>query len=101
MAEVPFLAYQLHAVPWRAPVGELAAKLDTVIIDVAPTPNSPGKKPSVVCVWRATVACSPDVRVLEARVLSRAEADALREAAQDPASPPSASLPNQSLPTNA
>jgi hypothetical protein len=72
-------------------IGELAAKLDTVIVDVAPTPNSPDKKPSVVCVWRATVACSPDVRVLEARMLSRAEADALREPAQDPASPPSAS----------
>ena len=82
-------------------IGELAAKLDTVIVDVAPTPNSPRKKPSVVCVWRATVACSPDVRVLEARMLSRAEADALREPAQDPASPPSASQPNQSLPTTA
>ncbi|WP_322403608.1 DUF2169 domain-containing protein [Massilia luteola] len=63
-------------------IGELAARLDTLIIDVAPDANDPDKKPSVVCVWRATVASEPAVRVLEARMLSRADVVALREQAQ-------------------
>ncbi|WP_288410499.1 hypothetical protein [uncultured Herbaspirillum sp.] len=79
-------------------LGELAAKLDTVIVDVAPTPNAPEKKPTVVCVWRATVASAPAVRVLEARMLSRAEVDALRERAQDPESAHPATQPNAAIP---
>ncbi|MCP1573122.1 hypothetical protein J2S30_001501 [Herbaspirillum rubrisubalbicans] len=79
-------------------MGELAAKLDTVIVDVAPTPNAPEKKPTVVCVWRATVASAPAVRVLEARMLSRAEVDALRERAQDPESAHPATQPNAAIP---
>ena len=59
-------------------IGELAAKLDTVIIDTAPDADNPDKKPSVVCVWRATVATEPGVRVLEARMLTRADVTALR-----------------------
>lgn len=60
-------------------IGELAAKLDTLIIDTAPDANNPDKKTSVVCVWRATVASEPGVRVLEARMLSHADVAALRE----------------------
>ena len=59
-------------------LGELAARLDTVIVDAAPDAGNPGKKVSVVCVWRATVATEPAVRVLEARMLSRADVIALR-----------------------
>lgn len=60
-------------------IGELAARLDTLIIDTTPDANNPAKKPSVVCVWRATVASEPGVRVLEARMLTRADVAALRE----------------------
>jgi hypothetical protein len=59
-------------------IGELAARLDTVIIDAAPDAGNPDKKPSVVCVWRATVATEPGVRVLEARMLTRTDVAALR-----------------------
>ncbi len=51
-------------------IGELAAKLDTVIIDVLPDPDQPDKKPMVSCAWRATVASQPEVRVVEARMLA-------------------------------
>ncbi|MBP1207761.1 hypothetical protein JOD97_005844 [Duganella sp. 1411] len=60
-------------------IGELAAKLDTLIIDTAADANNPAKKTSVVCVWRATVASEPGVRVLEARMLTRADVAALRQ----------------------
>lgn len=60
-------------------IGELTAKLDTFIIDTTPDASNPAKKPSVVCVWRATVASEPGVRVLEARMLSHADVAALRE----------------------
>lgn len=60
-------------------LGELAARLDTLIVDAAPDAGDPGKKASVVCVWRATVATEPAVRVLEARMLSRADVSALRK----------------------
>lgn len=60
-------------------LGELAARLDTLIVDAAPDAGNPGRKASVVCVWRATVASEPAVRVLEARMLSRADVSALRE----------------------
>ncbi|MDT1823399.1 hypothetical protein FPK54_28425, partial [Acinetobacter baumannii] len=39
--------------------------------------GNPGKKVSVVCVWRATVATEPAVRVLEARMLARTDVIAL------------------------
>jgi hypothetical protein len=80
-------------------IGELAAKLDTVIIDVAPDTNNPNKKPSVVCVWRATVASEPAIRVLEARMLSRADVDALREQARNPTAPHTEIQPGQKTPT--
>lgn len=62
-------------------IGELPAKLDTLIIDTVPDASNPNKKASVVCVWRATVATDPSVRVLEARMLAHAEVMALREQA--------------------
>lgn len=79
-------------------IGELAAKLDTLIIDTAHDADAPDKKPSVVCVWRATVACEPAIRVLEARMLSRADVMALREQAQNPEAMPSTIRPVQSTP---
>lgn len=69
-------------------LGELAARLDTLIVDAAPDTADPGKKVSVVCVWRATVATEPAVRVLEARMLSRADVIALREPIRKAASRP-------------
>jgi hypothetical protein len=63
-------------------IGELAAKLDTVLIDTAPDANDPAKKPMVVCVWRATLAAEPAVRVLEARMIAQTDVAILR-AAQD------------------
>lgn len=60
-------------------IGELAARLDTLIIDAAPEAGNPDKKLSVVCVWRATLASEPGVRVLEARMLSQADLAALRD----------------------
>jgi hypothetical protein len=65
-------------------IGELAAKLDTLIIDTAPDANNPDKKPTVVCVWRATVASAPAVRVLEARMLGKHDVEVLREQAKQP-----------------
>jgi hypothetical protein len=59
-------------------IGELAARLDTVIIDTTPDASDLEKKPSVVCVWRATVATEPAVRVLEARMMTRDDVGALR-----------------------
>ena len=59
-------------------IGELAAKLDTLIIDVVPDPKQAAKKPTVTCVWRATLGVTPSVRVLEARMLSATEVQALR-----------------------
>jgi len=50
-------------------IGELAARLDTVLVDP--------ERHRVSCVWRATVATQPAVRVLEARMLTRADVDAL------------------------
>lgn len=49
-------------------IGELAARLDTVLVD--PERNR------LSCVWRATVASSPQVRALEARLLMRARVEA-------------------------
>lgn len=79
-------------------IGELAAKLDTVVIDVAPDANKPDKRPSVVCVWRATVASEPAIRVLEARMLSRADVVALREQARNPKAPHPAIQPGHNTP---
>lgn len=44
-------------------IGELESRLDTVLID-------PDRR-EVSCVWRATVAKEPDVRVLEMRMIER------------------------------
>lgn len=80
-------------------IGELAAKLDTVIVDTAPDANNSQKKPSVVCVWRATVASEPFIRVLEARMLSRAEVVTLREQARNPKTTQSTFQPVNDTPT--
>lgn len=64
-------------------IGELAARLDTLIIDAASDASAPEKKITVVCVWRATVATVPGVRVLEARMLAHADVEALRQRAQN------------------
>lgn len=63
-------------------IGELAARLDTLIIDSALEAGNPEKKISIVCVWRATVASDPGVRVLEARMLAHADVVAMRDPAQ-------------------
>jgi hypothetical protein len=53
-------------------IGELVARLDTLLIDP--------EKREVSCVWRATVGKAPSVRVLEARMLGR---DDVRSMAPD------------------
>lgn len=74
-------------------IGELEAKLDTLIIDTSAHTSDPQKKIAVVCVWRATVAAEPDVRVLEARMLSHDDIVALREQPSDATTPlPTASV---------
>ena len=73
-------------------LGELAAKLDTLIIDTLPDRDNPEHRPSVVCVWRATVASEPAVRVLEARMIAKADVDAMREEAKAKAATASHSL---------
>ena len=60
-------------------LGELAAKLDTLIIDTTPDADDPDKKPTIVCVWRATVASEPEVRVLEARMIAKRDVEMMRE----------------------
>ena len=66
-------------------IGELPAKLDTVTINLLGDVTTAGAAPSVVCVWRATVATVPAVRVLEARMLAHDDVVAMRE--QTAASP--------------
>lgn len=78
-AHLPFVLVRLQ----DGQIGELAAKLDTLIIDAAPDASDPEKRISVVCVWRATLATAPGVRVLEARMLTHADVAALRERAQN------------------
>lgn len=63
-------------------IGELAAKLDTVTIDTTPSAAKPDKKFSVVCVWRATVATQPAVRVLEARMIAAKDVLEMRQLGQ-------------------
>ena len=69
-------------------IGELAARLDTVIVDTA---RKADETPPVVCVWRATVATEPAVRVLEARMLTREDITALRAQSPRAADQPSLS----------
>lgn len=64
-------------------MGELAAKLDTLIIDVLPDPEQPDKKPVITCVWRATFANTPAVRVVEARMLAGEAAHVLATQMED------------------
>jgi len=52
-------------------IGELTARLDTLLL--APDQQR------VTCVWRATAATQPQVRVLEVRMLTRAEVDAFAQ----------------------
>jgi hypothetical protein len=69
----------------EGPIGELAAKLDTVTIDTTLDPDNLDKKTSVVCVWRATLATQPAVRVLEARMIAARDVPALRQLGQQQA----------------
>jgi len=52
-------------------IGELVANLDTLFIEP--------EERRISCVWRATLATEPRVRVLEARMLERSDVVALRE----------------------
>ena len=51
-------------------IGELAARLDTVLIEP--------EQRQLTCVWRATIGQQPEVRVLEARMLQRSQVESLR-----------------------
>lgn len=61
-------------------LGELAAKLDTLTIEADLPSSSPESAMQIVCIWRATVASTPAVRVLEARMLSSRDVVAMRAA---------------------
>ena len=61
-------------------LGEVAANLDTLLIDV--------EARQVTCVWRATLGSAPPVRRLEARLLRPAQLTALRADAAAPGCPP-------------
>jgi hypothetical protein len=52
------------------PIGELAARLDTLLIEP--------EQRRLTCVWRATLAMQPRVRVLEARMLMQRDVAAMR-----------------------
>ncbi len=62
---LPFLLVRFQ----NGAIGELAARLDTLLIDL--------DRREVSCVWRATLSKQPLVRVLEARMLSRDNARAV------------------------
>jgi hypothetical protein len=66
--DVPFVLVRFES----GAIGELAARLDTVIVEPATR--------QVSCVWRATVAEAPEVRALEVRLLAAAERGALMAA---------------------
>ncbi|MCO8325622.1 DUF2169 domain-containing protein (plasmid) [Burkholderia cenocepacia] len=53
-------------------IGELEARLDTVLIDP--------ERREVACVWRATLAKQPGVRVLELRMIERGDVDLMASA---------------------
>ena len=59
-------------------LGELAAKLDTLIIEADTKHDPADQKLKVVCVWRATVASLPEIRVLEARMIAAADVELQR-----------------------
>ena len=54
-------------------IGELAARLDTLLIEP--------EQRRIACVWRATVAQQPAVRALEARMILHGKLDPVRGAA--------------------
>ncbi|WP_442808805.1 DUF2169 family type VI secretion system accessory protein [Trinickia soli] len=62
---LPFLLVRFE----NGAIGELAARLDTLLIDL--------NRRQVSCVWRATLSKQPLVRVLEARMLSGDDARAV------------------------
>lgn len=61
-------------------LGELAADLDTLTIEAESAPSSSEFAVQVVCIWRATVASTPAVRVLEARMISNRDVVSMRAA---------------------
>lgn len=70
-------------------LGELAANLDTLTIDAGLAPSPAEFAAQVVCIWRATVASTPTVRVLEARVIASRDVLAMRAAASAATQAPS------------
>ena len=73
------------------PLGELSARLDTVMIDTTPAEDGAPRNATVVCVWRATVGVEPEIRVLEARMIAKQDVDEMRAKAQRSASGDSSS----------
>jgi hypothetical protein len=59
----------------QGPIGELNAQLDTLIVDPQAQRMS--------CVWRATLAQQPEVRVLEARMLKKHEVEHFKQQAAE------------------
>jgi len=64
--DLPFLLVRYQ----EGQIGELAAHLDTLLIEP--------EERRLSCVWRATLAREPEVRVLEARLLLKPEVESLR-----------------------
>lgn len=65
--------------------GELAARLDTLLIEAVPESPHAAFTVQVVCIWRATLAAASPVRVMEARMISSHDASAMRAMADTPA----------------
>lgn len=65
-------------------LGELAAKLDTLIIEP--------EERTVTCVWRAVMGIEPEVRVLEARMIAHQDIESLRHAEAARVRPPERDL---------
>ncbi len=63
--DLPFVLVRYEA----GQIGELSARLDTLIIEP--------EQRRLSCVWRATLDVEPEVRVLEARLLLKPEVDTL------------------------
>jgi hypothetical protein len=59
----------------QGPIGELNAQLDTLIVDP--------QAQRVSCVWRATLAQQPEVRVLEARMLKKHQVEHFKQQAAE------------------
>lgn len=74
-------------------IAELPAHLDTLLIEAVPVKPALPLAIQVIGVWRATIAVTPAVRILEARMISRNEADAMRTEQQIGTDAPTATVP--------